>query len=465
MITQQQEEGAAPDLLRGRPILRVLLGSAEELASARATIKFAYTGEVQADSIREALGVLRQAAHLQVEGCAAACLERIKTLLPQAQDAAGHAPVVPPVLELYACERLWPEAVEEPRFASVLEAAKPLLVSHFGDTLAALNRPVLREQLLTLPAVALEALLESDDFGTDTEDSVMLLLATWMRENRGRTDSAARERLCRLVRLVQLSRQYATFVLPLLAADFASSCKVNNPGWFSTSCANAALISAYVAAASRYERAEMLEDIADVSKQSPWFSTRARRRCIPEAGLDFRWSLDKEKLREVLDKLQPDGEVFVPCPVDTASGHIMARGFRFTPELCCARGEDSSIYLSCQLPEAYLLPGSHLLDVKHGPVVDISARLFINRWRGGVQGTPNVRFAEDDLMHLGGQRRGMDISLRELAASDGPLAAWFEYLRHGRITGKLTLLQAVASWDEGEEAGDGRSERSDEGDE
>ncbi|KXZ40958.1 hypothetical protein GPECTOR_1140g412 [Gonium pectorale] len=221
MINQQQEEGAAPDLLRGRPILRVLLGSAEELASARAAIKFAYTGEVQADSIREALGVLRQAAHLQVEGCAAACLERIKTLLPQAQGAAGNAPVVPPVLELYACERLWPEAVEEPRFASVLEAAKPLLVSHFGDTLAALNRPVLREQLLTLPAVALEALLESDDSGTDTEDSIMLLLATWMHENRGRTDSAARERLCRLVRLVQLSRQYATFVLPLLAADFA----------------------------------------------------------------------------------------------------------------------------------------------------------------------------------------------------------------------------------------------------
>ncbi|KXZ51798.1 hypothetical protein GPECTOR_11g240 [Gonium pectorale] len=207
----------APPVYGGRPVLRVPLGSEAELPGALAAIRFAYTGEVAAASVREALEVHKQAAYLGVEGCGAACSSRIRTLL-EADDLPGSGKPSQPLQEIFACSAMWPPAAEEPSFAAVLAFAKQRLVKHFGDTLGVLNDERLREQLVGLPAVALEALLESDDFGTDTESSVLLLLAEWMAVNHDRTTAATRERLCRLLPEVSLSvrEPQCTFFLALM---------------------------------------------------------------------------------------------------------------------------------------------------------------------------------------------------------------------------------------------------------
>ncbi|KAG2431187.1 hypothetical protein HXX76_009715 [Chlamydomonas incerta] len=168
-----------------------MLGGEEELPAARAAIQFAYTGRVQEGlSVREAL-------------------------------------------QLYGCAALWPDPAEDPAFGALLAEAKRRLVAHFGDALAVLNGRERYEQLLALPAAGLEALLESDDFGTDSESSVVLLLAEWvgvaggagkwMAAAHSRTDEATRRRLCGLLRLAQCSRTYLSWVLPALAARHEAS--------------------------------------------------------------------------------------------------------------------------------------------------------------------------------------------------------------------------------------------------
>ncbi|PNH10717.1 hypothetical protein TSOC_002520 [Tetrabaena socialis] len=189
--------GAAPSSATApcRPQLRVLLGSAAEAHFARAAISYAYTGVVAADDVPSALEVRRQATYLQIDGCAAACDELLVGMLAATAPAGGPAPAA---VEFMSCWAVLPDPAEDPAFAPVLVAAKEALVRHFGDALAALNTSSLRQLLLQLPAAGVDVLLSSDSFGTDSEDSVLLLLATWMKANHSQTDAATRERLCRL---------------------------------------------------------------------------------------------------------------------------------------------------------------------------------------------------------------------------------------------------------------------------
>ncbi|KAG2425807.1 hypothetical protein HXX76_013432 [Chlamydomonas incerta] len=211
-------KSAAPE--KQLPEVQLILGGEQELPAARAAIQFAYTGRVEAGiSVREALQVRRQAACLQLDGG--------NTAANTAAEAAG----VVPVLELYGCAALWPDPAEDAAFAALLAEAKRRLVAHFGDALAVLNDTARYEQMVALPAVGLEALLESDDFGTDSESSVVLVLAEWMAVNFDSTDEALRRRLCGLLRLVQCSRVYLSGVLPALAARHQRS-PASAAGWF-----------------------------------------------------------------------------------------------------------------------------------------------------------------------------------------------------------------------------------------
>ncbi|KAG2493004.1 hypothetical protein HYH03_008668 [Edaphochlamys debaryana] len=182
---------------------------------------------LELSSIRQALETVRVADYLEIRGCGAACVRHVTLQLHRGVADAGRGPGVargsasrgaataasgsaaapgpeaeaeaePAVLQLYSCSQLWPDPASEPGFAAALSNAKPALVRHFGDALAALNRQPLQRQLLRLPAAGLEALLESDLFATDSEDSVLTLLATWTAANWARTDAAARRRLAGL---------------------------------------------------------------------------------------------------------------------------------------------------------------------------------------------------------------------------------------------------------------------------
>ncbi|KAG2451966.1 hypothetical protein HYH02_003739 [Chlamydomonas schloesseri] len=227
--------------------LRVPLGGEEELPAARAAVKFAYTGQIDAGSIREALQVRRQAAYLQMKGCVEACLAVVRDKL-----GAGGKGKKPTRAS---------DANEEPAFTALLTEAKRQLVAHFGDALAVLNQKELYEQMRELPAEGLEALLESDDFGTDSESSVVLMLAEWMDANYNNTDVATRRRLCGLLRLVQCSRAYSCFILPELADG---RYRIMNSDWLDLSQKELSCLNTYITAGAAERRLSGLTAMPEV---------------------------------------------------------------------------------------------------------------------------------------------------------------------------------------------------------
>jgi hypothetical protein len=91
-------------------------------------------------------------------------------------------------------------------FTPLTLSGQPLLQRYFGGALAILNSPELLAHFNSLCATGVSLLLESDEFKTDSESSVLLLLQLWMDANYDRTTEEARRRLAGTIRLVQLSR-------------------------------------------------------------------------------------------------------------------------------------------------------------------------------------------------------------------------------------------------------------------
>ncbi|GFR47898.1 hypothetical protein Agub_g9645 [Astrephomene gubernaculifera] len=442
-----------PGCNTGRPELRIPLGSEAELPSARAAIRFAYTGEVHVSTVREVLEVRRQAAYLQIKGCTAACDEAIRGMVEaeesggDSSEECGAADQQHAVLAFYACETLWSDADEDHSFQSLISAADQQLVSYFGNTLRVLNTPPLRRQLLDLPAVAVEALLESDSFGTDSESSVLLMLAVWMQANHYKTDAETRKRLCRLVRLVQLIKPYLSFVLPALAEDNATT-KPFTAGWFTTKVSETAFIS-HFARAQKTERKQLLVSAKGSSYDigSPMYSFYPRQQCVPEAGLTYHWHVSQEKLEQVLEMLQPGQEVYVNCTFDNGWESVSAQGFDWTPCLGLKHGAKAAgLYLDCKLPGALCMRG-------HTPaVVSSCARLTVAR---ASKACVQQLFGTGDFFIVGqGWGSPGALPLRRLMAAGGGgggaavglqlLAGWSEYLQGGKISGSLTLLRQPA---------------------
>ncbi|KAG2429266.1 hypothetical protein HXX76_011035 [Chlamydomonas incerta] len=333
-------KAAAPQ--KQLPEVQLMLGGEEELPAARAAIQFAYTGRVQAGiSVREALQVRRQAAYLQIGGCMEACLEVVKEALVQgsAGNAAASSSNVAG-LELFRCAELWPDTAEDAAFAALLETAgaKRQLVAHFGDALAVLNDMDLYEQMVTLPAQGLEALLESDDFSTDSESSVVLVLAEWMAANYSRTDEALRRRLCGLLRLMQCSRTYLCGVLPVLAARHQRS-PTSAAGWFPMTQADATCMVAY----STAWMAERKEMAAEGTPRGPcagmpagWLSTQPRRQCLPAEGRSFTFSTSLTEM-ETFGALKPGEKGYLyprfPGSLGSLRSSVAAQGLRWQPVL------------------------------------------------------------------------------------------------------------------------------------
>ncbi|PNH12962.1 hypothetical protein TSOC_000018 [Tetrabaena socialis] len=446
--------------------LRVSLNSEDEEPSARAAIGVGYTGRVQADSMREVLRIRCQGAYLQIDGCAAACDEFITARL-QAESSSssgvgvgGHGQ--PPVLEFFSVSDLFPDPAEGASgFAAVLSAAQQALVCHFRDTLAVLNTPALTEQFLALPAVAVEGLLESDDFGTDAESSVLLLLAAWTKANFEETDAAARERLCRLVRLVQLGRPYLASILPALAADFEAGADEGLPGaWFPISCMEAAFLASlslavYLSslpnAPASDEQKQLRESGAEMyNLTSPWYSFTARRQCTPAAGLTFDWSIAERELELALQALRPGQTSYLYGVFAGGMSSICASGFQWRPCIKLKLGEGTAgFYILCELPRAYDVGGSRVRTPMAG-VVSLNATPLVHCWGGGGrQDAVALNMQPTTYCQIGNSRGNASaLRLRPLPAAGGPnptSAAWADYLQAGRITGSLKLLPPPAS--------------------
>ncbi|PNG99465.1 hypothetical protein TSOC_014756 [Tetrabaena socialis] len=306
----------------------------------------------------------------------------------QAAAASHHARPSPAAVEFMACWAQLPDPAEEPTFAPVLAAAKEALVRHFGDALAVFNTPSLRKQLLQLPAAGVEALLGSEAFGTDSEDSVLLVLATWMKANHGQTDAATRRQLCRLVRLVQLGRPYLTAVLLALAADHETGAAGSPCAWFPISVTEAGFITTLATAATGVEAERLLCYGCQLYvTQSSYYSTAARPQCLPWTGRTFEWAISQKELLEALGHLPPYGCVSVHGSFVGGSRLLCARGLEWKVLLLVEHGATSAgVVLTCDLPAAYDVAGSRLgSSSKFIAVAGLEARLAVHGWSPGAR--------------------------------------------------------------------------------
>ncbi|KXZ43953.1 hypothetical protein GPECTOR_77g7 [Gonium pectorale] len=456
--------------LAGLPVIKVPLRNIAEVPAARAAIRFAYMGVVESgSSVREALELYRQGQYLQVEGCGAACIAAIEKQLEalpsggssgkggragsgcgggrgsdggdgsaggsSADSSSGlSSSVQQRLLEFFSCSSLWPE---DPAFVPVLADAKPKLVSHFGDAITALNTPQLRQQLLALPAEGLEVLLQSDDFGTDVEDSVMLLLATWLQQNGDRAGAVTVERLCRLVRLAQLSPGFAEVILPAL--PYAR--------WFPIKPAEAIhLLSRCTGAGVEAKRQRLMEAAKDKhGPQAPWFSSKPRRQCLTSGH--FEWTIQEERLFA----LQPGSVQRVDGRFNNGLPVFPARGFEWYPSIDYNPAVEAvGIYLRCSLPSAYRLDEASL----GGPLAATAqvgrARLEVDRWRDGLREVAFAHtFTADSYFEIGrGLGRPAALPLKPLPAAEasgggkgsGTKPRWADYLHEGKLHGRVVLL-------------------------
>ncbi len=304
-VTNGSEGGCDRGAVSSLPEVLVPLSSEAEVPFARQAIEYIYTGSINADLGFEALlRVRQQACYLGVKHCPQACDQAMLAWLQagkeqgqqQQHEGAGNSAGSPAaadlrVLQAYACRFLFPEPGTSPDAASFKPVRSTLaqqLVSHFGDAVAALTRPDLYRQLLQLPAVAVRELLAADDFGTDSEDTVFLLLACWLEANKRAVSAATRAELCGLVRLHRLSSTYLKHVLPAYEA-------------FDISRAELDFLLRYVAADGK-EREDMLE--GDPRRRlSPWYCSPARRQSVPQRGRTMEWSISREQLEHGLRKM------------------------------------------------------------------------------------------------------------------------------------------------------------------
>ncbi|KXZ43952.1 hypothetical protein GPECTOR_77g6 [Gonium pectorale] len=450
----QKSHTATAGALDCLTVLRVQLGSATEVPAARAAIRFAYTGAVEAgSSVREVLELYRQGQYLQVEGCGTACIAAIEDKLNavpsdgtsgdggadgSGASSASSSRGLPssaqhPLLELFSCGSMWPD---DPAFCPVLSKAKSQLVSHFGDAITALNTPELRQQLLALPAEGLEVLLESDDFGTDVEDTILLLLATWVQRNGGRAGAVTVERLCRLVRLAQLSPGFAEVILPAL--PYAR--------WFPVKPAEAInLLSLCTSAGVAEKRRRLMEALKEKhDPQAPWFSSKPRRQCLASGqGRTFEWTIREPQLCA----LQPGSVRHLVCFDHKGLPFLSARGFEWFPVIeydpdAVAAG----VTLYCELPSVYGLEEASL----GGPLAalaQIGARLEVDRWIR--KGAFTCTFTAADYIGIGGAA-GLRIALplrplpaeKSLGGGKGAFVKyrWADYLWGGKVKGRVVLV-------------------------
>ncbi len=390
------------------PVLLVPLGSEDEVPYAREAIEFIYTGSVSAALDFEALlRVRQQACYLGVKLCPQACDAAVVAWLqaeqqqpqqqPQQQsqqqrhDSSGasqHAAARPRVLAAYSCHALFPDAgaprpePETASFDAVRSILAKQLVSHFGDALAALTRPELYQQLLQLPAVAVKELLAADDFGTDSEDSVFLLLACWLeahKDDEGGVEPTRRE-LCGLVRMHRLSSTYMHFVLP--------ACPLYDVG-----AVELGFLLRYVGAEEE-ERKELLA-LADQQSRPAWYCSKPRRQVVPEGGRTLEWSISRKDLegglRRMLDSRKKAwAGARCRAPAACFDADSKCRG-----SAAVTSGWGMMVYVSLD-PEVLSPEGGkpgaagvwihQRVPTQLGPVKGVArlrARLMVHRWRGG----------------------------------------------------------------------------------
>ncbi|KAG2484144.1 hypothetical protein HYH03_017026 [Edaphochlamys debaryana] len=350
-----------------------------DLPHARSAVRFIYTGELGVSSAADLLGVRRLACYLGVEGAVEACDSALWALARGAPDNPLSG-----VQELFACRQLLPERDADPGAAPLLDgiraacqtqlaahkpgyptatAASPtaalplataarcvaagvplgeLLVWVFPDAPSVLSDPAAKARAMRLSAASLEALLTCDAFATDDEASVLLLLAEWLGANPA-AGSEERTRLCRCIRLAQLSGVYLQGVLPLLR-------------WFPIAVNEHRVLCQALSLPEGPERERLLEQVATAGYEWPpsWVSLAARPQSRADVGRVYGWSVAQADLEREVAKLAAEaggGPASLRGAFACGAPCLVARGLEVHPKLQYGHGDDGAgVYLSCWLP-------------------------------------------------------------------------------------------------------------------
>ncbi len=488
------------------PEVLVPLSSKAEVPFARQAIEYIYTGSLSADLGFEALlRVRQQACYLGVESCPQACdRAMVGWLQPgegqgqqqgqgqgqgqqqeQGHDAdpssdeeqqeqehgadtgAGPSAAEPRVLQAYACHDLFPDPGTSPDAASfdaVRSALAKQLVLLFGDAVAALTRPDLYQQLLQLPAVAVRELLAADDFGTDSEDSVFLMLVCWLGADlRNRRECGSE--LCHLVRLHRMGRTYLHSVLP-------SHCRLLKGFHDYLDWLELGILLQYAGAGEQEQKA--LLELDSERRASPWYCSPARRQVVPEEGRTVEWSISREQLVQGLREMAEGQEaVYVYADFEASAAALYGESEDGESEADCALCCGLRCGVAITLDPAMLLPGGAVQERAAGVftcldappqlgevegVASVHARVVVHSWEGRQRavGFSAVR-TPNDVWPLGchwGWDNAMELrplSARDAAAQRGAAAAaaaaahlkrFRGWLRKGKITGTVTLMRA-----------------------
>ncbi|KAG2437706.1 hypothetical protein HYH02_011084 [Chlamydomonas schloesseri] len=475
--------------------IRIDVRCRAEVPSALAVVEYAYTGQVKPGSVTEAIQIWRQADYLQMKGCMAACLELVKKKLAEEKRAAAAGASgssaggstgssAGAAIEFFQSYAAWPDAATNPShqsFMPLLAEAKRQLVAHFGDTLAVLNKKELYDQMLALPAVGLEALLESDDFGTDSESSVVLLLAEWIDANYGRTDAATRRRLCGLLRLCQCSRAYLDWVLPALALDHLLH-PDTQAGWFPITPAQlTGCVSRYLAASDDEKAAlERFMRKPGALTGAACLNVTPRRQCVPAAGLTYTFSAGRAELVKAFAGLRGGNEsaLWAHLRVGTRDTCLYAQGLAWCVSTSVKHGSSmAGLWLNVNVPRMYCevagtAPATSVSTLMRTPFPTawLSSRMCVHMWAPAGDAADadaadadgnqwpqecSVRLTSKGIGEMGRSRGRREVlQLAAVPIAQPPLqmqtaqqaleaavaAQWARYLKDDRLTGTITIL-------------------------
>ncbi len=375
---------------------------------------------------------------------------------PPGLGGNGSGPVA-----VYRCHALFPEPGKAPHydsFKATLAGLDKGLVSHFRDALSALTVPHLYRQLQQLPACAVEALLRSDDFGTDCESTVLLMLACWIDTHGDAISAAQREKLCELVRLSHLSRDYAAFVLP--------HCE-----WFDIGTAELCFLQRYLCAQDENERDMLLSMSGEDKRSNLWFTAPARRQVVPADGRTATWRITQQQLLEQgLTKVEDGVTVGVAAQFADCEGlpafhhgpsgkHVLAHGLLWAVslnldprELTKSMGAAAGIGLVCRIPNQ-LGAGAAEGPMGLNALLTVYSSSTGGRRKQRKAGC-SVPFHPTEPAGLKGWRGGAGVlklapvaaasvsgDVSEGAAPVMQLSRWLGWLQDGEITGAFTFKQ------------------------
>ncbi|GLC37564.1 hypothetical protein PLESTB_001583600 [Pleodorina starrii] len=389
-------------------VFRVLVNNPEEAPFVRSAVRFMYTGKLEVNGAEALLRVRRIAGKLQIAGCVAACDAELTALTNGTGPSPAGAHPLTGVADLFTYRALLPTAPEaRAAVDALLDECRKALVRYapcstssgsdapivpggpglgellawaFRDAPSLLSDPVMRRQMCALPEGSMEALLASSTFATDDEASVLLMLAHWLHAHED-VNKATRKRLCKQIRVCQLSDTYLLVVLPELP-------------WFKISPEEYRFICVYTRSSA--EKREFMRKITaqgsnQIDTACSWYAAVPRPWPGTRAVAGYDWRVQRCDMKALLGKSK--GEVArSACFGRKGASEVVSRGFEWRIEISWLRGSAAAgVHLWCDLPKVLGVskPEESLVDVVCPGPVEVS----VFSWNGAAIGSNSTAAA------------------------------------------------------------------------